>query len=96
MPDRTAPVPSDLHAEPPPLPRRLTDPVPAVLVGSALWLVALVVLGVLGLTGVRPLDAWFWAAAVGLGLGALGLGVLALQRRANRRGSKGAQKLSGA
>ena len=91
MPDRT-----DLHAEPPPLPRRLTDPVPAVLVGSTIWLVALVVLGVLALSGTRPLDAWFWATVVGVGLGLLGLGVLALQRRANRRGSRGAQKLSGA
>lgn len=88
MPDRT-----DLHAEPPPLPRRLTDPVPVVLVASAGWVLAAAVLGVLGLTGARPLDIWFAACLVGIALGALGLGVLAWQRRANRRGSKGAQKL---
>lgn len=83
----------DLHAEPPPLPRRLTDPVPAVLVGSAMWLAVAAVLGVLAAAGVRPLDVWFAAALVGVGLGALGLGVLALQRRALRRGVRGAQKL---
>jgi hypothetical protein len=83
----------DLHAEPPPLPRRLTDPVPVILVGSAIWLAVAVVLGVLAAAGVRPLDAWFAAALVGVGLGGLGLGVLALQRRAQRRGVKWAQKL---
>lgn len=79
--------------EPPPLPVRLTDPVPVVLVGSALWLVVAVVLGVLAAVGARPLDAWFVAALIGMALGAIGLGVLALTRRAVRRGSRGAQKL---
>jgi Protein of unknown function (DUF2530) len=79
--------------QPPPLPRRLTDPVPVVLLGSAVWLAALVVLGVLVLTGARPVDGWLWACVVGVGLGAVGLGVLALQRRASARGSRGAQKL---
>ena len=83
----------DLHAEPPPLPGRLTDPVSAILVGSAVWVAVAVVLGVLAATGVRPLDAWFWASLIGVGLGAVGLGVLTLQRRAIRRGVKGAQKL---
>ncbi len=82
--------------EPPPLPRRLTDPVPVVLAGSAAWLVGLVVLGLLALTGSRPVDAWFEACVVGVALGVIGLVVLGLTRRANRRGSKGAQKLSGA
>ncbi|PVZ13201.1 DUF2530 domain-containing protein [Actinomycetospora cinnamomea] len=83
----------DLHAEPPPLPRRLTDVVPVVLAGSAIWLAVAVVLGVLAAAGVRPLDVWFAAAVVGVGLGGVGLGVLALQRRAQRRGVKWAQKL---
>ncbi|MDD7942736.1 DUF2530 domain-containing protein [Actinomycetospora lutea] len=83
----------DLHAEPPPLPRRWTDPVPAILAGSAVWVAVAVVLGVLAALGVRPLDAWFVAALIGVGLGAVGLVVLALQRRAIRRGVKGAQKL---
>lgn len=83
----------DLHAEPPPLPGRLTDPVPVVLAGSAVWAVAAAVLAVLAALGVRPLDAWFVATLIGVGLGAVGLVVLALQRRAIRRGVKGAQKL---
>lgn len=74
----------------------MTDPIPVILVGSAVWLVALVVLGVLALTRSRPLDAWFGATVVGVALGAVGLVVLALQRRANRRGTRGAQNLSGA
>jgi len=59
----------DLHAEPPPLPKRLTDPVPVILVGSAVWAAVAVVLGVLAATGVRPLDVWFAATLVGVGLG---------------------------
>jgi uncharacterized membrane protein len=92
----TEDVPTAAAGEPPPLPRRLTDPVPVILVGSAVWLAALVVLGVLALTGARPLDAWFGATVVGVALGVIGLVVLGLQRRANRRGSRGAQKMSGA
>jgi hypothetical protein len=88
VPDRL-----DLHAEPPALPRRLTDPVPFVLAGSALWLAIAVVLGVLAAVGVRALDVWFAAALCGVALGGIGLGVLALQRRAVRRGVKWAQKL---
>ena len=80
--------------QPPPLARRLTDPVPVIAVGSALWAVALAVLGVLALVGARPADAWLVACAVGLGLGVLGLGVLTLQRRAGARGDKGAQRLT--
>lgn len=75
------------------MPARLTDPVPVVLVGCAVWALAAAALGVLALTGARPLDAWFAATLVGLGLGAVGLVVLALQRRAARRGSRGAQRL---
>lgn len=81
------------NGEPPPLPARLTDPVPVVLAGSAVWALLAAVLGVLALAGTHPLGAWFAAALVGVGLGALGLGVLALQRRAARRGDKGAQRL---
>ena len=82
----------DLHAEPPALPTRLTDPVPVILAGSAIWLAVVAVLGVLAAAGVRPLDVWFGAALVGVGLGGVGLLVLGLQRRARRRGVKWAQK----
>jgi hypothetical protein len=64
-----------------------------ILVGSAIWLAALVVLGALALSGTRPVDVWLWACVVGVGLGVVGLGVLTLQRRANARGARGAQKL---
>ena len=79
--------------QPPPLPASLTDPVRVIAVGTAAWLVALAVLGVLALTGSRPADAWLVACAIGAGLGLLGLGVFTLQRRANARGDKGAQRL---
>jgi hypothetical protein len=79
--------------QPPPLPRRLTDPVPVIVTGSAGWLVALVVLGVLALVGARPADVWLWACVVGVGLGVLGLAILTLQRRASARGARGAQKV---
>ena len=93
----SSPVPgtsaaSDPGWQPPALPRRLTDPIPVILVGSAVWVVVAVVLGVLGATGARPFDAWFSASLVGIGLGLLGLLVLGLQRRAARRGDKGAQR----
>ena len=79
--------------QPPPLAAQLTDPVPVLFVGTGVWLAGLVVLGVLALTGARPVDAWLGACVVGVALGALGLVVITLQRRANRRGSKGAQRI---
>jgi hypothetical protein len=83
----------DLHAEPPPLPRRLTDPIPVVVVGSLIWLALAVALGVLVVTGVRAPDLWFTTAVAGVVVGAFGASVLGLQRRAARRGVKWAQKL---
>lgn len=74
--------------QPPALPRRLTDPVLPVLTAAGLWAVALVVLLVLGGPAV-----WVWACLVGIGLAGVGLGVLALQRRASARGARSAQNL---
>ncbi len=68
---------------------RRPDPVPvvtdnrkAVLVGLALWLVALIVL----LIFAAPLFAsgdgwWLWTAVVGFGLGLVGLVYLTVRRR---------------
>ena len=63
---------------------RRPDPVPvktddrrAVLVGLALWLIALVVVLAMGLGTVT----WMWTIVVGLILGVLGLGYLTVRRR---------------
>ncbi|MCW2776550.1 MAG: hypothetical protein JWN17_275 [Frankiales bacterium] len=57
-----------------------TDDVPVVLAGTGLWLVALVVLGVLRLTGTGDVQDW-WLAMCGCGI-VLGLvGVRHCRRR---------------
>ncbi|MFE2750846.1 DUF2530 domain-containing protein [Actinosynnema sp. NPDC059335] len=71
---------------PPPLPPRLTDPVPVVVVGTALWFLAAV--GV-ALFGDAPLVAWTCVAGGVLGI--IGYGIFAWQRSAARRGSRTAQ-----
>lgn len=71
----------------PQLPPRLTDPRPVLAVGSALWLLATVVVWVSG-------DRWEAARPVclmGLVVGVLGLVIYLVQRRGARRGDKGAQ-----
>ena len=63
---------------------RRPDPVPAqtddrraVLVGLGLWVVALVVLLIVGF----PSGTWLWTVVVGLVLGLLGMGYLTLARK---------------
>jgi hypothetical protein len=63
---------------------RRPDPVPvktddrrAVLAGLGLWVVALVVLLVVGF----PSATWMWTVVVGIGLGVLGMGYLTVRRR---------------
>lgn len=56
-------------------------------VGTAVWLVAAVVVAL-----VRPLDIWFLTCVVGAGLGCVGYSVFAWQRAAARRGSRTAQQ----
>ncbi|MEU2043528.1 DUF2530 domain-containing protein [Nocardia niwae] len=71
----------------PQLPPRLTDPRPVLAVGSALWLIATVVVWAGG-------DRWASARPVclmGLVVGALALVIYLVQRRGARRGDKGAQ-----
>ncbi|QIS08629.1 DUF2530 domain-containing protein [Nocardia arthritidis] len=71
----------------PEIPPRFTDPRPVLAVGSALWLIATVVVFASG-------DRWAADRPVclmGLVVGLLGLGIFLIQRRGARRGDKGAQ-----
>ncbi|MGV9867877.1 DUF2530 domain-containing protein [Rhodococcus koreensis] len=71
-----------------PLTQRLADPRPALILGTTLWAVAMVVVIV---TGDRWSDALPTCIA-GVVVGFLGYGLFAVQRRAARRGSRGAQQ----
>ncbi|MGQ0481199.1 MAG: DUF2530 domain-containing protein [Pseudonocardia sp.] len=77
--------------DPPPPPRRLVELSWVIGVGTVLWLVAGAVLLVAHLHFGRPLDAWFGACGAGLLLGAFGYGLSRWQKRAARRGARGAQ-----
>lgn len=63
-----------------------------VYVGTSLWLVALVALLIAryGYDALPPI--WLWTALAGFLLGLVGLPVMIWQRRASRRGSRGAQR----
>ncbi|WP_433267868.1 DUF2530 domain-containing protein [Actinosynnema sp. CS-041913] len=73
---------------PPPLPARLADPVPAIVVGTGLWLLAFLVV----LVFFRSHTTLLWACLSGAGLGLIGYGVFRWQRSAARRGSRTAQQ----
>ncbi|MGV0745289.1 DUF2530 domain-containing protein [Mycolicibacterium sp. XJ870] len=72
--------------EPPPLPAALLEPWPVILVIAAGWLIATV----LTFT-VDGLHSWRPYAVAGLAVGVLGTSIFLWQRRAVRRGSRGAQ-----
>lgn len=68
--------------------QRLSDPRPVIAAGTAAWVVATVVVAVSG-------DRWSGALPVcltGTALGVVGFGLFLLQRRAARRGKRGAQR----
>ena len=72
--------------QPPTLPPGLLKPWPVIAVITAAWLVAtLLAFTVSGLHEYRPF------AVAGLGVGVLGTSIFLWQRRAVRRGSRGAQ-----
>ena len=83
----------ETQKSPPPLPDRLLALAPLVYVGTTAWLVALGVL----LVGRYVFDVfppiWLWTALAGTLLGLIGFPIMAWQRRANRRGSRGAQRI---
>ena len=75
----SSPVPAPTKPAPPPL---RVDTARVVLIGIALWAVALVVLLVLG---DRVDRLWTWTCVAAIGLGLLGLGVMRLQGQLGRR-----------
>jgi hypothetical protein len=72
--------------EPPALPRILLEPWPVIVVIALGWLIAVVLA-----FAVPALHDWRPIAVAGLGVGALGTSIFLMQRRAVRRGSRGAQ-----
>jgi hypothetical protein len=84
--DATTPPPHDDPPEPPALPDVLLSPWPVIVTIAAGWLVAVV----LAFT-VPALFDWRPIAVAGLGVGVVGTSIFLWQRRAVRRGSRGAQ-----
>ncbi|MGH4012814.1 MAG: DUF2530 domain-containing protein [Pseudonocardiaceae bacterium] len=76
-----------MQPAPPPLPRSLANPRPAITVGTIAWFVAAVVLLVAG----APMS-WVWTCVVGGLLGFVGFTVMYLQCSAAQRGSRLAQR----
>ena len=72
-------MPRPAKQAPPPL---RVDTARVVVVGAALWVVALVVLLVLG---DRVDRMWTWACVAGIALAGVGLGVMRLQGQIGRR-----------
>ena len=72
-------MPRPAKQAPPPL---RVDTVRVVLAGTALWVVALVVLLVLG---DRVDRVWTWTCVAGIALAGVGLGVMRLQGQIGRR-----------
>jgi hypothetical protein len=77
---------------PPPLPRRLADPVPVVVVGTSLWLLGFLALLVARLAFHTGSATWMWTCLAGAVLGVIGYGIFRWQRAAVRRGARGAQQ----
>ncbi|CRK61316.1 hypothetical protein [Alloactinosynnema sp. L-07] len=84
------PVPDQPLRPPPPLPARLLALAPIVYVGTGVWVLA----GVVLLVADTIPRVWLWTSVSGATLGILGILLILWQRRAARRGSKGAQKVS--
>ncbi len=79
-------APAQEAPEPPALPAALLAPWPVIVAIAAGWLIA-AVLAVM----VPALHEWRPVTIAGLGVGVLGTSIFLWQRRAVRRGSRGAQ-----
>jgi hypothetical protein len=75
-----------MTTEPPALPAILLKPWPVIVVIATGWVIA----AVLAFT-VPALHEWRPITVAGLGVGVLGTSIVLWQRRAVRRGSRGAQ-----
>jgi len=62
--------------------------VPAIVGGTVLWALAFLYFLIFDVGN----EVWLWSCFAGMTLGIMGYGVFAWQRRASRRGSKGAQR----
>lgn len=82
----SAEPPASAEPEPPALPAILLEPWPVIVVIAVGWLIAVI----LAFT-VAGLHEWRPIAVAGLGVGTLGTSIFLWQRRAARRGSRGAQ-----
>ncbi|HEX9177617.1 DUF2530 domain-containing protein [Mycobacterium sp.] len=74
------------EVQPPSLPDALLDPRPVIAVCTLAWIVAVIVAFT-----VPSLETWRPVAVAGLGLAGFGTSVFLWQRRAARRGARGAQ-----
>ncbi|GFG54090.1 hypothetical protein CQY20_23325 [Mycolicibacterium agri] len=79
--------PTAAEPEPPALPGILLEPWPVIIVIAVGWLVAVILA-----FAVPALHEWRPIAVAGLGVGAFGTSIFLIQRRAARRGSRGAQR----
>jgi hypothetical protein len=84
-PEPHSPAPTEAP-EPPALPAALLQPWPVIVAIAAGWLVAVVLAFTL-----PTLAQWRPVTIAGLGVGVLGTSIFLWQRRAVRRGSRGAQ-----
>jgi hypothetical protein len=79
--------PAEAQPQPPALPAVLLEPWPVIVVIATGWLIAAVLA-----FAVPALTEWRPIAIAGLGVGLLGTSIFLSQRRAVRRGSRGAQR----
>lgn len=77
---------------PPPLPPRLLALAPLVYIGTAAWGVVTCALLIARYAFDALPPIWLWTALAGTLLGVIGVPVMIWQRRASRRGTRGAQR----
>jgi hypothetical protein len=89
------PTPAPALRQPPPLPARLVDLRPLLVIGISLWFLAFCGFLVARLGFHTGSWVWLWTCFCGWVLGLIGLSVVYWQRGAARRGSRAAQQGAG-